>query len=270
MAGDLTTLDRVKLYLGLKDENTNSDLLLSRLVTAVSGAVLNYVGRATFGVQEFADVYDGSGKDFMLLRQWPVLSVSAVDCFGTTIRPSPDTTRWPPASGFVVESMESAGGGQQRLNLYGYCFPNGRSSVRVTYTAGYQTLDEPATVPTDAPYQVDPQLVWISDLGVTLADGTPLTKVSGSPGAMQYQLQGALYTFNAAQAGVDVLISYSSVPPDVDEATVEMVAEAFKRKDRLGIVSQSVGGQETVTYSQKDMSDVNKLALNPFRRVTPT
>jgi hypothetical protein len=170
----------------------------------------------------------------------------------------------------VVEDADTVGGAQQRLMLFGYVFPRQRAGVRVTYTAGYRTLREAHQVPASGPYTVDPALTWISDLGVTYANGTALAYVAGAPAAGQYTLAGALYSFAAADAGASVLISYSSVPADVDQAVVEMAAEAYKRKDRLGIVSQSVGGQETVSYSQKEMSEVNRLALNPFRRVTPT
>jgi hypothetical protein len=45
------------------------------------------------------------------------------------------------------------------------------------------------------------------DLGVTIG-GTALTKVSGSPGAMQYAVTAGVYTFNAAQHDVAAVITY--------------------------------------------------------------
>ncbi len=47
------------------------------------------------------------------------------------------------------------------------------------------------------------------DLGVTLADGTPLKQVAAMPGALEYTVSSVgVYTFNVAQASAHVLIDY--------------------------------------------------------------
>jgi Putative phage tail protein len=46
------------------------------------------------------------------------------------------------------------------------------------------------------------------DVGVTYIVGVPLAKVSGSPTAGQYTAAGGVYTFNSAQSGAQVLVSY--------------------------------------------------------------
>lgn len=276
MIGDLTTLAKAKRYLNIAPSTTTSDALLQDMITAMSHTVLNYVGRATFAVTTFSDVYDGNGKDWMLIRQWPVVEVLKVEVPGRVLTTPADTTTWPPSSGYSFDQADSAGGAQQRLTLWGgLFFPRGRSSTRVTYKAGYQTLGEVATVPASTPYQVSPQLTWLADLGVTYADGTPLTYVASAPAAGQYALvnptpTSLAYGFAAADANAGVLLSYSSVPPDVDNAVQQWIAEDYRRMDRIGILSQAVGGQETVSYSQKDMGDWIQTKLNPFRRVTPT
>jgi hypothetical protein len=48
-----------------------------------------------------------------------------------------------------------------------------------------------------------------------------------------------------------------------------MVVERYSYKNRPGMVSKSLGGQETMSYSQKDMPDYLRSTLQPYRRVLP-
>jgi hypothetical protein len=50
--------------------------------------------------------------------------------------------------------------------------------------------------------------VWSADLGVGDSNGRPLTKVASAPAAGQYSVAAGVYTFNTAQAGQTVFISY--------------------------------------------------------------
>lgn len=76
----------------------------------------------------------------------------------------------------------------------------------------YVAVDVVGTVPAAAAYTVTPTVpaggAWSSDLGVLLADGTPLIRVSGSPAAGQYSVSAGVYTFNAAQASKAVAVSF--------------------------------------------------------------
>jgi hypothetical protein len=67
--------------------------------------------------------------------------------------------------------------------------------------------NEPWTVPaTPGPYTVTVEQagLWTSDAGIP-----GLTLVSGAPGPNQYAAAAGVYTFNAAQQGAAVLISYN-------------------------------------------------------------
>jgi hypothetical protein len=72
-----------------------------------------------------------------------------------------------------------------------------------------QTDAEPHNVPASAAFTitVTNAATFLLDLGVTLA-GTPLTKVSGAPATGQYAEVAGVYTFNAAQHGAAVIITY--------------------------------------------------------------
>jgi hypothetical protein len=43
----------------------------------------------------------------------------------------------------------------------------------------------------------------------------------------------------------------------------------YRERTRIGEMSRSLGGAETVSYSQKDMSDSIKTLLTQHRRVAP-
>ena len=58
------------------------------------------------------------------------------------------------------------------------------------------------------------------------------------------------------------------VPEDIRFACLELVGLRFKEKDRLGEVSKAIGTQ-TVSYSQKDISDFGRSVIKDYKRVTP-
>ncbi len=268
-AGDLTTLGNVKQWLGIEPSNTNSDDLLNRLIRSASAFVLNYVQRPSIGLMKFEDVYDGRGNAFMVLRQYPVHSILALSLMGSPVQAATgDGITSAFSNGFVLESADSTTS-QQRLSLFGKVFPRARQSVYVSYMAGYVVRNEPQVVGDTNSPTFNVFGTWLSDVSVTLADGTPLTLVTGTPAPMQYQADDGLYTFNAAQAEDQVLVTYSYVPSDIEQAVWEMVGERFKAKDRIGYSSKTLGGQETVAFDTRSMTPYVRELLEPYKRVAP-
>lgn len=269
MAIALTNLAAVKAWLGLTGVAMTpaDEALLIRLINSASTFLLNQMGRASFAPHDVVNVVDGGGNPFMVLREWPVLGVSAIDFAGVSI--TTPATGNPRRAGYYLEPPPP-GGAAQRLNLYGHCFPIGRGNITVSYRVGYVSDAEPYVVPlAPGPYVVVTVEFWVADEGVTLQDGTPLTKVTGAPGPMQYSVDLlGVYTFNAAQAGAIVLISYAYIPADIVQAATELVGERFKAKSRIGVNSQSLAGKESITYYQRsDMSAWMTSALQPYKRV---
>ncbi len=71
---------------------------------------------------------------------------------------------------------------------------------------------EVAAVPAASPFTVTPAnaATLADDAGVVYAaTGLPLIKVAATPAPGQYALAGSLYTFNAADAGKALLVSYT-------------------------------------------------------------
>jgi len=139
----------------------------------------------------------------------------------------------------------------------------------VIYTAGFrtsQTSKIPAT-----PFQIAPTEggQWIGDIGVTI-DGVAATKVDTGPSTGEYSVDvSGIYTFAAADTGKEAVISYDFAPFDVSFAATELIGEWYKRKDRIGVLSKTLGGQETITFSQKDMGDSIRTSLQPYMNVVP-
>jgi hypothetical protein len=193
-AGDLCQLADVQAWLPNAPTASPGVDLISQLITAASRAICAYCGRGQFTPETYTDTYDGAGKTWMLLRQWPVLSVTAIaltQCGVTTTVTDPTT--------FQLEAPIPAGGAQ-RLTLVSphLYFPRGRGNVQITYQAGYAT-----------------------------------------------------------------------VPPDVAQACIEAVGEAYQRRNRIGQTSVSSQGQTTVAFSQADLNAAAKAMLEPYIRRLP-
>ena len=73
--------------------------------------------------------------------------------------------------------------------------------------------------------------------------------------------------------GLPVVVSYTAgyatPPPDIGQAAVELVGEAFRRRDRIGLSSKSLGGQEVIAFSLKDMNDTVRALLAPYQVLAP-
>jgi len=266
-SNQLTTLANAKGWAGVT--TTNDDALITRLIGSASRFILSYIERPSLFKNSYADVFDGVGQRSQMLRNWPVISVQSLVLGNQLIPASPGY----PQCGYVLDAPSSfPPGSPQRISLYGHRFPvNAPASVSVVYTAGFVIQGEAWTVPA-APYQVTvnaPNGPWGADAGVTYAAGTALALVSGSPAMGQYSVAAGVYTFNSGDANASVLISYSYIPADIEDACINMVGERYNYKGRIGYVSKSLGGQESVTFSVKNMPDYVKSVLQPYKSYIP-
>lgn len=274
-ASDLATLADVKTWLsGSSGIGTSDDALLARLITDISGAIAAHLGRASLTPHAFTDRLDGNGKTRLFLRRYPVLAVSSLVIGHHSIpaAPAPGADEPPCQNGYLLEPWDGLPPGRlQALDVFGTRFHQGRQNVVVAYSAGYAVTGEAATVPAaPGPYAVVPAAPfgpWASDLGVTCANGTASIPVTGSPGAGQYNVTNGVYTFAAADAGSTLLLSYGFIPGAINNSCVEWVAERYRYRTRIGQNAQTIQGQQTASYSLKDMPDFVRASLDPFRSV---
>lgn len=277
-AGDLTTLAHLKAWLDIPADNTTSDVLLQRLITAASKFIVRYCNRS-FEARPYVETYNGFGQTFMVVRQWPVSHVSSL-VFGGLNLTTPAQGN-PPQNGF---NFAPDGSGPPTIVLFGYCFPQQRNGVVVSYVAGYQTAElHEITQQGDSPdftYDVVTDITWLgpgfpppplAGPVVYADDKTALTLVASAPAVGQYTLsKTGVYGFNVADVGEEVLITYSFVPQDLEQACWELVGQRYNVMTRIGIKSKTLGGQETIVYDTSTMSDSVQSALQDYMRIAPS
>jgi hypothetical protein len=82
-------------------------------------------------------------------------------------------------------------------------------------------------------------------------------------------LRGYVFTRRPQNVIVTYTAGYAATPPDIAQACIELVCLRYRERTRIGEVSKSLGGGETVTFSQKDMPDAVKTLLTQYRAVAP-
>jgi hypothetical protein len=105
--------------------------------------------------------------------------------------------------------------------------------------------------------------------------GIPPSPTDGGYGAgyvfspTELALRGYVFTRRAQNVLVTYTAGYPVTPPDIAQAVIELVSQRYRERTRIGEVSRALGGGETVTYSQQDMSDDVKLLLSQYRALAP-
>lgn len=268
MATALTTLVNVKAWCAVS--SSGDDTLLTRLIAQASRAIYAYLTTNTLFLQTFSQAYDGVNNSRLILKEWPVISVASVYINGSNVNACPAQPQ--SGAGYRFESFNGVPPGQpQALDLIGGgLFYKGQQNVYVTYDSGYSVSDEAHTVPASTAYTITVDQVYGAfgqDDGVVSVAGVVYTKVTGAPAAGQYSVSTAgVYTFNATNASTPLLISYSYIPFDIEQACIEMVSERYFYKQRVGQKTKSLGGQETASYDLSAMSEYVKILLQPYKR----
>lgn len=271
---DLCQLADVKVWLGRSD--SNSDAVLSALITRTSRLIYSYLQRAPVLPHTVTETRDGTGGNALLLRQWPANSISSLTVGEQTIPHAPDAC----SPGWTLEFLDAAPPGRaQTLTLNGYSFgfalpgATNAQNVRIAYQAGYQVGAEPQTVANGAATVLAPYGAWASDGGAVYAStGIALVAVASNPAPGQYALASGApgsYVFNAADNGAGVLITYGYIPADLADACIELVGERFKYVQRIGEKTHSLGGNETVSFDTTRFTPLITTLLQPYRNVLP-
>lgn len=278
---ELTTLGAVKNWMftqasGATAPNTD-DQLLTRLIAQCSGAVRNYIERPILTRTTWAELRNGAGNQIMMLRNWPVLKINSLTIDGATINAATSST----GAGYTLQTWDGSSAGiPQNLSLVGYCFTRAQNNVAINYDAGYCVTNEAHNVPTNYSIKLTPAYgMWCEDDGITDANtGATLTAItSGTPTTGQYLITpdlaggsgAATYLFAAADVGRAVLFNYSFVPAALEEAVIELVAERYSYRQRIGQKSMSVGGQTTAAYNLNAFPDWIAKNLDQYKKFLP-
>lgn len=78
------------------------------------------------------------------------------------------------------------------------------------------------------------------------------------------------YLFNVGDANVVVSYTggFTTTPPDLEQACLELASLRWRERDRIGHVSKGLAG-ETVTFMVKDMPDSVRTTLQKYDSVVP-
>lgn len=264
-AGDLTTLDRTKTWMG-NITGTGSDRLLTQLIGSSTSIIYNKINRGRLFSQNYTRYFNGTGTNQLILPDYPVSSITSVQIGQVLVPPSPlpiAQQTYPIGAnlGYGYRVITLGNGNNldddpSVIELNWGRFYCGNQNVKVVYTAGYLISDESHTVPASpGPYTLtvdQPNGIWCRTSTVTYSNGVPLMRVMTLTGPGQYinpvDTDPGLYVFDAGDTGVEVLISYSFIPADLEEACIQMVAERQSYTGRVGAISKSLGGQETMSW----------------------
>jgi uncharacterized phiE125 gp8 family phage protein len=133
-AGDLTTQEAVKLYLGLT--SATDDALIASLVTSASAWVKSYLNRDILE-GTYSEVRDGTGTSRLMVGQYPITDVISLT-----------------VDGMAVDLTTIVYRGAMLIRTDGATFASGYGNVSVTYKAGY------AAVPADIGQAVVKMAAW--------------------------------------------------------------------------------------------------------------
>ena len=292
MALNLTSLSNLRQYLyQTGDQTTYDDALLSMYITQISGAILSYIQRPTPFKYSYTENRSGVGNNRMMLRNFPVLSVSSVSIapslcgnYSGYTTSAGSVISIPAAisfgdTGFSFEPWDgTAAANMSQLTLNGYTFFRGTNNVQIVYSAGYSVTNEQYTVTSSTSSGISqytalqPLGNWGQDDGVFYSSGSSLTALSSGQqpsSAGQYLVTNGVYQFNVADAGQVLNVNYSYVPTDLEQACIQWVAERYAYRSRIGQKSASIGGQETSAYDLTPMPGYVALLLNSYKKWMP-
>jgi hypothetical protein len=85
----------------------------------------------------------------------------------------------------------------------------------------------------------------------------------------QLALRGYSFARGAQNVVFTYTAGYAATPPDIAQACIELVALRYRERTRIGEISKAIGGSETVSFSQKDMSASILTLLQQYRVVAP-
>jgi hypothetical protein len=284
--GDLTTPANAQAYVAAFAGMPVSSPIIVGLVTRISRWIESKLNRSLLVPKAYSQQFNGSGTTSLVLPNWPVVgnALTSMTIGGAAIQLAPQANNiatftspfgyriqpWnglPPGIPAVVELVGGA-----------FYYP-GNQNVVVNYTAGYQVSDELVPTGGGTTYlPITPYGIWATDAGVAYtASGALLTSTTGSPPAAGTYVPPSpnaatpvlTYLFNAADVVAGLSLSYGFIPADLEQVCLELIAERASYRSRIGVRSQSLASQESMTYDLDGLPAYAKAMLMPYVSVLP-
>lgn len=85
---------------------------------------------------------------------------------------------------------------------------------------------------------------------------------------LKISLVGYRFTSGAQNIEVEYTAGFATVPPDLEQAAIELVLQRYRDANRVGLNSQSLGG-ENATFDVNSLSKFARSVLQQYKRVIP-
>jgi len=82
-------------------------------------------------------------------------------------------------------------------------------------------------------------------------------------------LRGYWFRKDIQNVTISYTAGYEEIPFEVSQACLELAADRYRQRDRIGKASEGLAGQ-TTAFSLKDMPPNTRQILDMYRKVTPT
>lgn len=148
----LTTLDRMKLMLGLSDiEDERTNEIVTLLINKASSWIERQIGRH-LGKRSYRQFYDADGQQELVTLEYPIVSVEYVKEDGKEVDPKSYDYVQTAEIGVIYRDEGWLKAGYRRGLAYDVVAT--KRVIEVSYTAGYvlpkdATDDDPQTLPAD-------------------------------------------------------------------------------------------------------------------------
>jgi len=132
----LVTLDIVKGFLKIPSAVVSEDDLVRDFINEISSLIESYCQRKFRG-RSYSERYDGARTPELMLKQWPIVAI--VNMWEDSSRAFLVETLVDPANYHVLEDTNGDG---ITIERFDHAFSQGRSTVKVEYTAGYDAFED--------------------------------------------------------------------------------------------------------------------------------
>lgn len=104
--------------------------------------------------------------------------------------------------------------------------------------------------------------------GVAIAASTGVTVAGYVFDEHRVGLRGYVFAKGMMNISITYTAGYATVPSDIEQACNEMVGLSYRERDRLGLASKGIAGEQT-NFITAEMTNSVKSILNQYKRVIP-
>jgi hypothetical protein len=141
-----------------------------------------------------------------------------------------------------------------------------RSFAVATYTDTFNGTGHSTYMVSNFPINTITSVI-VDTVSIPLATSTLASGYSFAP--RKIVLRGYAFNTGLLNCSVTYTAGFATVPPEIGQACIEMVANRYREKDRIGLISKGLSG-ESIAFSQKDFPDSTRTILNSYKKVIPT